>query len=129
LSPRLKEIRTFRFGDAFIVLLLGLGSVFFMRLGNRAEPGSRVRIIRADGGIETFPLSKDTVVAVNGPLGKTDVEIGRGAVWIADAPCPLKTCIHQGKIRLSGQIVVCVPNRICVEIEGDDGPEVDGITM
>jgi hypothetical protein len=129
MSLRLKEIKTFRIGDAFIILLLGLGSVYFMRTGGGAAPGSTIRIIRADGGVKTFPLSKDTVMTVSGPLGNTTVEIGGGAVWIAEAPCPHKTCIHQGKIRLSGQIVVCVPNRICVEVERAGDAGVDGITM
>ena len=125
----MREIRTFRIGDAFIVLALGLGSVLFLRQEKGASPGSRVRIIRADGAVETFPLAKDTVVTVTGPLGKTSVEIKDGSVRISRAPCPRKICVHQGKISISGQIVVCVPNRICVEIEGAGGPEVDGITM
>jgi hypothetical protein len=129
MSLRMKQVKTFRIGDAVIVVLLGLGSVYFMRFGESVAPGSRVRIIRADDRVETFPLAKDTVVTVNGPLGNTEVEIGGGAVWIAEAPCPQKTCVHQGKIRLSGQIVVCVPNRICVEVERAGGDGVDCITM
>jgi hypothetical protein len=126
---RLQEIKTFRIGDAFILLVLGLGTLFFTRLNLRSEPGTSVRIILEDHDAGTYSLAKDTVVTVNGALGKTVVNIMGGAVWISSAPCPQQTCVHQGKIRLTGQIVVCVPNRVCVEIKGSGAPDVDGITM
>lgn len=123
------EIKAFRIGDAILVLVLGLGTAFFTFLNFHSEPGSEVRIILRDQDAGTYSLAGDTAIAVNGPLGKTVVNIGGGAVWISSAPCPQQICVHQGKIRLTGQILVCVPNRICVEIQGSGDRDIDGTTM
>jgi hypothetical protein len=122
-------IRTFRFGDAFLVLALALGTLFFARMNRTEGPGSRVRIVLEDREAASCSLARDTIVTVSGPLGKTVVNIRGGTAWISRAPCRQQTCVHQGKIRLSGQILVCVPNRVCVEIEGAGDPVVDSITM
>ena len=126
---RSPEVKTFRIGDAILILILGLGTLLFARLNHPSEPGSIVRVILEDRETGAYALARDTVVTVNGPLGETVVNINGGTVCISSAPCPQKTCVHQGKIRLAGQIVVCVPNRICVEITGAGDQGLDGITM
>ena len=66
-----------------------------------------------------LPIDRDGEFSVNGPLGKTTVEVKGGAVFIIESPCPRSFCKHMGKIRYPGEILVCVPNRVCVSIKGN----------
>ena len=48
-------------------------------------------------------------------------------IAFADSDCPDKICIRSGYLRYSGQIAVCVPNRIALVIIGRQREGVDAI--
>jgi len=77
-----------------------------------------------------LPLDRDDTVTVDGPAGKTTIEVKDRAVSITDSPCPRGFCMHMGKIRHPGEILVCVPNRVCVSIKGNGRKDrtFDGIS-
>ncbi|HRR92028.1 MAG TPA: NusG domain II-containing protein [bacterium] len=39
-------------------------------------------------------------------------------VRILSSPCPDKLCVKQGYISESGQVIICLPNRVVIKIEG-----------
>jgi hypothetical protein len=48
------------------------------------------------------------------------------AVQIQDADCPDRLCVHMGAIRKIGERVVCLPNRVLVEIVGESVQSIEG---
>jgi hypothetical protein len=46
---------------------------------------------------------------------------------ILSADCPDKVCVHERKIRYAGETLVCLPNKVVVEIEGERG-ELDAVS-
>lgn len=54
-------------------------------------------------------------------------------VYMADANCPDSLCIQQGKISKDGEVIVCLPHRVLVEIVSEGGSaeetEVDLISQ
>lgn len=106
-----------------IVLLLAAGaSVYGFGLGPFASAGDEgsTAVVRADGRevarVALAALDEDRHIEVAGPLGTTFVELGPGFAAIVDSPCPDKLCVRQGRITAPGQTVVCLPNRVSVEI-------------
>ena len=94
-----------------------------------ALPESSTVKIEVDGKpVYLLPLDKDRTVSVEGPEGRTAVEIRGRKVRINESPCRNKLCIKQGWIR-SGAII-CLPNRIVVTVGDRDGKHeiVDAIT-
>ncbi len=71
-------------------------------------------------------LANNKQVKIIGPLGESIVEIKDNGVRVKDSPCPLKVCMHQGRINKPGQTIVCVPNRMMIRIMGEK--KVDAIT-
>jgi hypothetical protein len=67
-------------------------------------------------------------LAVPGPLGISRLQVRDGAVRFVDSPCPNKLCILQGPIRHSGDVVVCLPNLVSVQIPTRD-PRFDSINF
>lgn len=41
----------------------------------------------------------------------------RREVWVSEATCPDKICVHQGKIHMDGEIIVCLPNKMTAQIK------------
>ncbi|HBE87040.1 MAG TPA: hypothetical protein DDW53_19330, partial [Lachnoclostridium sp.] len=39
---------------------------------------------------------------------------------ITEASCPDKVCVRTGKIHRSGELIVCLPNRVVITIEGEE---------
>ena len=77
-----------------------------------------------------IPLDRDGSVAVKGPLGETHVVVKDGAVSVFSSPCPEGYCMHMGRIRHPGEILVCVPNRVFVTVwsSGGDNQGYDGVS-
>ena len=48
------------------------------------------------------------------------VYIEDGAAWISEADCPDGYCIRQGKITGKGQVIVCLPHRLVLEVTGEE---------
>jgi hypothetical protein len=109
-----------------ILLLLSLLGLFSIR---QILPQNQTVLIDADGKtVYALPLSEDRTLAIDGPEGKTVVEIQGKMVRISDSPCPNRLCVQQGWIA-SGAIV-CLPNRVVVTIHGHGNNQrgIDAIT-
>jgi hypothetical protein len=58
----------------------------------------------------------DGTIPVEGPLGTTIVEVSQGRVRVLSSPCPEHICMNTGWISKTGQLIVCMPNRIVVRL-------------
>lgn len=77
-----------------------------------------------------YILKKDYVneFTVKSDEGYNTIKIENNKVWIQDADCPDKYCIHQGKISGVGQVIVCLPNKLLIKITGNEkNREIDFI--
>ncbi|WP_313340675.1 NusG domain II-containing protein [Sedimentibacter sp.] len=62
--------------------------------------------------------------------GYNTVRIEDGKIWIHEATCPDKICLHQGKIHNGGEVIVCLPNRFMIQIKGStDNSDPDDIDI
>lgn len=75
-----------------------------------------------------YPLNKDRVIKAKGPIGTTVITIHNGQAAITTAPCSHKFCQRMGPIPRHGDVMVCIPNRIIVEVRGRRGRETDAIS-
>lgn len=73
--------------------------------------------IEAMGKSYEYSLEKDATFFVEGPLGKTQIEIKDHKVRIIDSPCPNKTCIARGW----SNPIVCLPNQVIITLENKGG--------
>ena len=76
-------------------------------------------IIRSGGKIfREVPLSRDQIIDVPGPLGFSQVAIHNRQVRIAADPSPRQYCVRQGWLKQAGEISICLPNQVSVELGG-----------
>ena len=49
------------------------------------------------------------------------LEISPDGVRVSETECPGEDCMHMGKISLTGERIVCLPNRLVVTLVGGEG--------
>lgn len=102
-------------------LLIWLGLVLFR------ESGEYVLVSRDGAELARYPLDTDLQVELSDNGGYNTLIIHDGTAHISDASCPDKLCVNQGSIEFSGQSIICLPNRLVVEIKGGEVSEIDGV--
>ena len=101
------------------VLLIGAGFVVGLTVLAWGGPRGDTAVIRAAGQIvNTMPLTHAHTIAVDGPLGTTQIEIEPGRARVAADPSPRQLCVKQGWLTQSGQAALCLPNQVSLEIRG-----------
>lgn len=104
-----------------IVFFLVVSLLLFLLIGKRKE-GSEVRVMVEGKEIGVYSLSRDGEFSLNG--GTNTLIIKDGKAYMADADCPDKLCVRQGKIHRNGETITCLPNKLIVTVIDEEG-EVD----
>ena len=114
-------------GD-YVVIVIVIAVVTFLlyQYVFSSSQGTEVQVT-SQAFQRSFSFNEDRVVEVEGPLGITRVVIDAGEVWVSDSPCREKICIKMGEKQRVGEQIVCVPNRIIVEVKGEHS-KVDWVT-
>ena len=63
-----------------------------------------------------LPLEEDGLHTFESNGHALTIEIKEGSVSVIDATCPDRVCISSGRISRGGEIIVCVPSMITIEI-------------
>jgi hypothetical protein len=117
-SHEARLLRAVRPGDWLTLLL---GGLCIALLGNKVWDGgiADTAVIRSGGKVfSTAPLSRDRRIEVPGPLGTSIITIEKGKARISSDPSPRQYCVRQGWLTQSGEISVCLPNEVSVELTG-----------
>ncbi|MDX8385409.1 MAG: NusG domain II-containing protein [Gallionella sp.] len=114
------KLRHIKPGD-WLTLILGSVCVTLITLklwnGELADKA----IIRSGGKIFLeVPLSRDQKIEVPGPLGTSIITIEKRKVRISSDPSPRQYCVRQGWLQQSGEIAICLPNEVSVELTGGE---------
>ncbi len=105
-------------GD-WLTFLLGCTCVilFTLKLWN-GDLADRA-IIRSGGKIfKEVPLSRDLQIEVPGPLGISVITIEKRKARISSDPSPRQYCVRQGWLQQAGEIAICLPNEVSIELTG-----------
>ena len=114
-----------RIADGLLLVLLIVLTAFsprFLPVGSAGE----LLVVRTPDSITEISLSVDGRYPISGPLGTAFLVVEKGRAHLENAPCPLKICEAMGPIDRSGQVIVCLPNRIVVKVSGPE--EVDAVS-
>ncbi len=123
-----KKEKIMKIGDAIVIgLLLAVSLCLFLcSLPSRSEEVG-VAVVTVDGreyGRYSLDADREITIEQNGYTNI--IEIKDGTVRMRSADCPDKSCVSQGSISHSGQVIVCLPARITVTLEGTTG-QIDSI--
>lgn len=99
----------------FFVAAVVIAAAIFIAMINffNTKEGNLLRIT-VDGEVYgTYELGKTQEILI----GETNVaQIEEGHAWMSWADCPDQICVRTAKITEEGQTIVCLPNRIVLEV-------------
>lgn len=76
----------------------------------------------------TYDLSRDQEITIEQDGHINKITIKDGQVQMSYSDCKNQVCVNDGKISKTSQSIVCLPNRVMVEITGrEEG--LDGVSQ
>lgn len=113
----------------FLALLfaavLMIAAFVYLRGGERGE---RVEVTVGGEVYGTYPLSENAEI----PIVIDDITtnllvISGGKADMTEADCPDKLCVHQKAVSKTNETIVCLPNKVVVQVIGTEESGFDTI--
>lgn len=101
---------------AALLIALGLAASYILSFG---QSSGDLLTITADGEVfGTYSLLEDREITVeqNGHINK--VTISNGNVSMSFSDCRGQDCVNHSEISLTGENIICLPNKVVLEISG-----------
>ncbi|XCP83499.1 NusG domain II-containing protein [Roseburia hominis] len=107
-------------------IVLGAALVIFAVRYFTGSTDSGYVEVRVDGEVTgTYDLAKDQEIVLGG--GKNTMTIRDGKVKMTEANCPDQLCMHQKAISRNQESIICLPNKIVLQIVNQDQAELDAV--
>lgn len=111
-------------GAVVLALCLTFGRTWWTSAGGQA---THAVVTVAGSTWRTVDLSQDASYPLQASGGHMVVEVAGGAVRVRASDCPDQVCVLTGWISTPGDMVVCVPYRVVIQVIGGDGGGPDAI--
>ena len=114
-----------------VILVVAIAAIIGMRLWQKNNTrGSAVAVVTIDGEeYGTYSLDEDITQRIDFPDGSYNVlVISGGYADVSEASCPDQICVKHNHIKFSGESIVCLPNKLVVDINGGEDNGIDGST-
>ncbi|HKL11137.1 MAG TPA: NusG domain II-containing protein [Clostridia bacterium] len=114
-----------------IILLLVVSAISLFALGIYRERPVDIRVveIKVDGKVyQSFEWTDGFVKEINieTEFGVNRIVIDKNGLYMEYSNCHNQVCVRDGIIDSPGEILVCLPHRLIIEIKGKrDGDGVD----
>ena len=106
------------FGD-WLVIFTGLVAVIFMfQQFWSTELASKLKIRQGNQIIGTYDLNQTRELHIHGVMGDSLISIAQGKARFKQSPCNNQYCVHQGWLSRAGQVAICIPNQISLQLIG-----------
>lgn len=106
-----------RFADGALFILLLVLTVLSPGLIPAGIAGDTL-VIKTTYSTYEISLKEEGSHVIEGPLGQAILVVKDGKAFLRNAPCPLKICEAMGPVSRSGDIILCLPNRIYIKVAG-----------
>lgn len=105
----------------FLLLMLAVGGLLWLFLRPDRTPDNAVVRITVDGELfGEYALDENREISIR----DTNVcVIEDGSVYMKSADCPDQICVKTKAIRTGAGSIVCLPNKVVVEISGTTGED------
>ncbi len=126
-----------KIGDFLIVGLIILSSIgiFFISKNNinTITDGNLIAIIKVNGKeIDRVDINEDSngkTIPIETEYGYNLLEFSDKGVRSIEASCPDKLDVLQGYITQPGEMIVCLPNRLVVELYSESPVDVNEVDV
>lgn len=123
-----------RFGknDVILIGILLAGALLVFGFGNFYQRKTGIMVqIQVDGELYgTYSLQEEQTLPIKTDGKTTNIlQIADGKAYMLTADCPDQLCVHQQAVSKEGQTIVCLPNKVVVEVSGTGKGDYDAIAQ
>ena len=101
---------------ACALILIGLAISYIFSFGQ--SEGDLVEITCNGKFFGSYPLDEDREISIDRNDHINKVTINNGTVSMSFSDCQGQDCVHQGAISQTGESIICLPNKVVLEISG-----------
>ncbi|MBE5937086.1 MAG: NusG domain II-containing protein [Lachnospiraceae bacterium] len=106
----------------FVIAMLTAVAIHFIK-DNHGDSQKLVVVTLNNKEYGKYPLSEDRVFDIFDDNYCNTIVIADNQVFMKEADCPDKYCVKTGAIKNINESIICLPNRIVVEICTDTGED------
>jgi hypothetical protein len=123
----MKKPPFFKFTDVLLLLFLIALPLYAILHRAQLHPSQKLAIVEIDGNT-TYRVELDHPDKII--LSRWDppviAEVRPGKIRIVQNDCLRQICVRTGFISQLGEMIVCVPKKILIYIQGENGPDSNG---
>lgn len=117
-----------RKGDIILLIVLLLLGAALSWLSVRGRVTGTTAVVRVNGKeYGTYSLAQDRTIRIRRGDRKNVIVIRGGEVSMRSSTCKNQICVRHDPISNQNESIVCLPNRVSIEIKGDGDGDVDTI--
>jgi hypothetical protein len=105
-------------GDWLVIIASIVAVIFMFQQFWSFEPASKLKIRQGNQVVGTYDLNQKRELHIKGVIGESIISIEQGKVRFKQSPCHNQYCVHQGWLSLAGQVAICLPNQISLQLIG-----------
>ena len=114
----MRWVSLFRPGDWLVIALAADFCAAAFPLAWQGGAADTAVIRRGGAVFAELDLSRNRRIDVPGPLGITTVAVEQRRVRVVSDPGPRQYCVRQGWLERAGEIAICAPNEVSVQVAG-----------
>lgn len=110
-----------------VVIILAIAGLAFLLHEVIGGKGANCVTVKVNGVIEgVYSLAQDQEIEIND--GSNILVIKNGKADMVEADCPDKLCVKQKSVSKNHESIICLPNKVIVEVDSSENSEFDAVT-
>ena len=105
-------------GDWLVIAISAIAVIFMFQQFWSIEPASKLKIRQGNKVLGIYDLNQARELEIHGAVGDAHISISQGKVRFKQSPCNNQYCVHQGWLSRAGQVAICLPNQISLQLMG-----------
>ena len=105
-------------GDYLIIAISLIAIAVMFKQFWQFENASQLKIRQGNIVLGIYDLNQTRELNIKGPKGISVILINKGQVRFKQSPCNNHYCVHQGWLSRAGQVAICLPNQISLQLMG-----------
>lgn len=104
---------------ALAIVCAVISQVLSHQAASKLSDGPYVVIQNQDGVQYSKPLRENIELPISSKLGNNTIKIENSICWMKSSDCENQICVNTGKISKIGDMIVCLPHELMVQIVAD----------
>ncbi len=124
----MKKIKITNFALAIVFVVITVICILWIIFTNN-QPSTGAEILvngKVVRRINDIGSDEEKEIVIENEYGKNVIVYGRGEIYVKEADCKNRTCVHFGSISKAGQSIICAPHKLVIKITGSDN-EADAV--